>query len=250
MMNQVANAESADSAYQNLYKIGGVAALIAAVLILGDVVVLAIYPQPRKISDWFMLFQSNSNVGLLDLWGLEVSMYLMFMMMFLALYMVLRKINQSLMVIALTFALLGIGVFLATNNPFSMLSLSNQYATATTDAERSTLLAAGLALVSNTNQRAVGGFNMGLLLVSAAGLMVASVMLQSNSFSRTTAFVGILAHGLSLADYLRQALTSSAIVALLVILPNALFLVIWYVLVGRRLYQLGRPERKMSLQQS
>ncbi|MBN1890787.1 MAG: DUF4386 family protein [Thermoflexales bacterium] len=250
MTSQVANAETVDSTYQNLYKIGGVAALIAAALVLGDVVVLAIYPQPNTISDWFMLFPSNSIVGLVDFWGLEVPMYLMFIMMFLALYMVLRKINQSLMVIALTFALLGIGVFLATNNPYSMLSLSNQYATATTDAERSMILAAGQALLSNTNQRAVGGFNMGLFLVSAAGLMVSSVMLQSTYFSRSTAFVGILAHGLSLADYLRQALTSSAIVALLVILPNALFLVIWYVLVGRRLYQLGHAERKMFLQQS
>jgi hypothetical protein len=245
MTNQVINTETADSTYHNLYKIGGAAALVAAVLIVGEVVVLAIYPPPNTINGWFMLFQSNSIIGFLDFWGLEVPMYLMFIMLFLALYMTLRKINPSLMVIALTFALLGIGVFLATNNPSSMLSLSNQYATATTDAERSTLLAAGQALFSNTNQRAVGGFNMGLFLVSAAGLMVSSVMLQSNSFNRPTAFVGILAHALSLADYLRQTLTSSAIVALLVILPNALFLVVWYVLVGRRLYHLGRPEREM-----
>lgn len=179
-------------------------------LILGDVVVLAIYPQPDPIIDWFALFQSNSIVGLLDLWGLEVPMYLMFILMYLTLYIVLRKANQSLMVIALTFAL----------------------------------------LLSNTSQRAVGGFNTGLFLVSVAGLMVSSVMLQSNSFSRSIAFVGILAHALSLADYLRQALTPSAIVALLVILPNALFLVIWYVLVGRRLYQMGRPEGKMFPKQS
>jgi hypothetical protein len=250
MTNQVINTETAHSTYQNLYKIGGAAALVAAVLILGEVLVLAIYPPPNTMSGWFMLFKSNSIIGFLDFWGLEVPMYLMFTMMFLALYVALRKTNPSLMVIALTFALLGIGVFLATNNPSSMLSLSNQYATAATDAERSTLLAAGQALLSNTNQRAVGGFNMGLFLVSAAGLMVSSVMLQSNSFSRSTAFVGILAHGLSLADYLRQVLTSSAIVALLVILPNALFLVIWHVLVGRRLYQLGHPERKISFQQS
>jgi hypothetical protein len=247
-MNQDANAETPDSTYQELYKFGGAAALIAALLILGEIVVLAIYPQPGNISDWFMLFQSNKIVGLLDLWVLEIPMYLMFIFLFLALYMALRKTNQNLMVIGLTLALLGIGVFFATNNPISMLSLSNQYATATTDAERSILLASGQALLSNTSQRAVGGFNMGLFLVSAAGLMVSSVMLQSKSFSRTTACLGILAHGLSLADYLRQALTSSAIAALLVILPNALFLVIWYVLVGRRLYQLADPERKMSLQ--
>jgi hypothetical protein len=191
-----------------------------------------------------MLFQSNRIIGLLDFWGLEVPMYAMFTIVFLALYVVLRKANEGRMAIALTFALLGIGIFFATNNPFSMLSLSNQYAAATTDAQRSTFLAAGQAVLANTNQRAVGGFNMGLFLVSVAGLIVSSVMFQSKSFSRLTAYVGILANALSLADYLREALTPSATVALLVILPNALFLVIWFVLVGRRLYQLGRLERK------
>lgn len=93
---------------------------------------------------------------------------------FLALYVVLRKANKGLMAIAMIFALLGIGIFLATNNPFSMLSLSNQYAAATTDVERSTYLAAGQAMLANTNQRAVGGFNTGLFLVSAAGLIVSS----------------------------------------------------------------------------
>lgn len=243
MMNQVFKNETAESNYQNLYKVGGVAALVAAILIFGEVVILAIYPPPDTISEWFILFQSDRLIGFLNFWGLEVPMYLMFTVMFLALYMTLRKANPSLMVIALTFAILGIGVFLSTNNPSSILSLSNKYAAATTDAEASKLLAAGQAVLSNTNQRAVGGFNMGLFLVSVAGLMISSVMLQSNCFSRSIALVGILAHGLSLADYLRQALTSSAIVALLVILPNALFLVIWYLMVGRRLYQFGASRK-------
>ena len=250
MMNQVTNAEAADSAYKSLYKLSGVAALIAAVLTLSEVVGLSFYPQPSTVSGWFMLFQSNRIVGLLDFWGLEVPMYVMLILVFLALYIVLRKADQGLVIIALTFALLGIGIFLATNNPFSMLSLSNQYTAAMTDAQRSTFLAAGQALLANTNQRAVGGFNMGLFLVYGAGLIVSSVMLRSNSFSKSTAYVGILANALSLADYLRQALTSSAIVALLVILPGALFLMIWLVLVGRRLYQLGHLERKTLTKQS
>ena len=140
---------------------------------------------------------------------------------------------------ALTLALLGIAIFFATNNPFSMLSLSRQFAAATTDANRSALLAAGEALLANTNQRAIGGFNMGLLLVSVGGLIVSSVMRRATSFRRLTAYVGILAFGLSLADYLRQAFTSSVTIALLLILPGAFLLVIWFVLVGRRLSQLG-----------
>jgi hypothetical protein len=171
---------------------------------------------------------------------LEVLMYAMYALVFLALYVVLRKVSKSGMAIALILALLGIAIFFATNNPFSMLSLSSKFAAATTDVERSTLLAAGEAILANTNQRVVGGFNIGFFLVSIAGLIVSSVMLRAISFTRLTAYAGILAFGLSLVDYLRQVLTTSAIIALLVILPGALLLVVWFSLVGRRLLQLGR----------
>jgi hypothetical protein len=164
----------------------------------------------------------------------------MFVIVFTALYMALRGAGQSLMAIALPLALVGCATFFATNNPFAMLSLSNQHAAATTDAQRAALLAAGQAVLTMTGQRAVGGFNMGLLLVSVAGLIASAVMLRSHIFSRSTAWVGLLAHALSLADYVRQALTSSPVAALLVILPNALLLMVWYVMVGRRLYLLGR----------
>ena len=169
-------------------------------------------------------------------------MYVMFALVFLALYVALREADQGFMAIALIFSLLGAGIFLATNNPFSMLSLSNQHAAATTDAERTMLLAAGKAVLTNTSQRVVGGFNVGLFLVSVAGLIMSSAMLRSSVFSKATACVGIMAWALSLLDYLRQIVTQSEIIALLVILPHTLLLVVWFVLVGRKLYQLGRPD--------
>jgi hypothetical protein len=241
-MTQVANAKISDYTCKSLYKLGGAAALFVVALTLGEIIGFIFYPQPSAVSDWFTLFQNNKMVGLFCFWGLEIPMYAMFTLVFLALYVVLRKANPGLMAIAITFALLGIGVFFATNSPFSMRSLSDHYAAATTDAQRSTLLAAGEAMLANTGQRAVGGFNVGLLLVSIAGLIASSVMLQSESFDRSTAYLGILAYALSLADYLRQALTSSEIIALLVILLGALLLLTWYALIGRRLYQLGRLE--------
>jgi hypothetical protein len=250
MTTQSTNVDIADPAYKTLYKLGGVSAITVAVLTLGEVIGFIFYPQPGTVSAWFLLFQNNRIIGLLDFWGLEVLMYVMFTLVFLALYVVLRKANESWMAIALTFALLGIGIFFATNNPFTMLSLSNQYAAAATDAQRATLLAAGQAVLATTNQRAVGGFNMGLFLVSIAGLTVSAVMLRSSSFSRLTAIMGILTFALSLADYLRQALTSSVIITLLVVLPNVLFLVIWFVMIGRRLYQLGQLEAKTLPKQS
>ncbi len=250
-MNQVTNAETADSACKSLCKLGGAAALIVVVLTLSEVIGLTFYPQPSTVSGWFMLFQSNRIIGLLDFWGLEVPMYAMFTIVFLALYVVLRKANEGRMAIALTFALLGIGIFFATNNPFSMLSLSDQYAAATTDAQRSTFLAAGQSVLANTNQRAVGGFNMGLFLVSIAGLIVSAVMLRSNIFSKVTAYVGILANAVSLADYFRLAFVPAAgLLLLFLAIASCLLLLIWYILIARRLFQLGRLEKKTLPQQS
>ena len=155
------------------------------------------------------------------------------------------------MALATTLAIIGIAVFLATNNPFSMLSLSDQYAAATTDAQRSLFLAAGQAMLANTNQRAVEGFNMGFLLVSVAGLIVSAVMLRSNIFSKVTAYVGILANAVSLAEYFRLVFVPEAVLLLLFIaIASCLLLLIWYILIARRLFQLGRLEKKTLPQQS
>jgi hypothetical protein len=243
MRNRGGDQDAASGAHAPLLRIGGAAALAAAVLTLGEVVALAAFPQPGTISGWFDLFQTNPIVGILDFWGLEIPMYVMFALVFLALYAVLAKFDESRMRIVLALALLGVGIFLATNNPFSMLSLSSQYA-AVSDGGKPALLAAGQAMLANTGQRAVGGFNTGLLLVSVAGLLASIVMLRAGVFGRTAAWAGIAANALSLADYLRQALTSSAIVVLLVVLPNALLLVIWYVMVGRGLTRLANPFRR------
>jgi hypothetical protein len=220
-----------------------VAAWIVAFLTVAEIVAFVLFPPPSTVRDWFRLFQSSPIVGIVDFWGLEVPMYAMFALVFLALFAALKEVDKGIMAIALALALLGIAVFLATNNPCSMLTLSRQFADATTDTSRSTLLAAGEALLANTNQRAVGGFNIGLFLISAAGLIASWAMSKASSFRRLTAHLGIAAFGFSLADYVRQALTSSVAIALLVILPGALLLVVWFVLVGRGLCQLGQIGR-------
>ena len=107
MVNRVADVETTDSAYKSLYRLGGAAALVVVVLVLGVVIGFTVYPQPSTVSDWFELFQSNKVIGLLDFWGLEVLMYAMFSVVFLALYIALREADQGRMAIAITFSLLG-----------------------------------------------------------------------------------------------------------------------------------------------
>src|ERR1051326_5407120 len=100
-------------------------------------------------------------------------MFALVIPMFLALYAALRRVSPSLMAIALTLGLIGIAAYLATNTAFSLLSLSDQYAAATTDAQRSVFEASGqamLALYQGT------GFIVGVFLVLVAALIISAVM--------------------------------------------------------------------------
>jgi hypothetical protein len=87
----------------------------------------------------------------------------------------------------------GIAVFLATNTAFSMLSLSQEYAVATTEAEKSILLGVGQAMLAVSKGT---GLYTGMELVWFAGVIFSVIMLRSEAFSKATAWVGILGLGL------------------------------------------------------
>jgi len=253
--NQVTNAETADSAWKSLYRVGGVAALIAGVIFrrnLGpEISLFSAQKQPDTIIDWFTLLQNNRILGLSYLNLFDIVDYALVGLMFLALYAALRRANKSYMAIATTLGFVGMAIYFASNTAFSMLSLSDQYAAATTDAQRSMFLAAGQAVLAINNRGAIyqgTGIYVSFLLLAVAGLMVSAVMLRSSIFGRVTAYVGILASAFDLA----YCITFAFVPAMTVYLLSAagLFLMIWHILIGRRLYQLGRLERKTPPKQS
>ena len=144
----VSPAEPADSAWTPLYRVGGVAALLAVAIIPLAVIVFLAWPPPTTVESWFALFQRNGFLGLLDLDLLMMTSYVVLIPLYLALYVALRRVSQSFMAIALAFNLLGTALVLAVNPAAAMLTLSDRYATATTDAQRTVFLGAGQALIS------------------------------------------------------------------------------------------------------
>lgn len=224
-----------DPSWRSLYRAGGAAAFIAVALVLIEMIVfIASGPLPTTVSGWFNLLQGNRLLGLVDLYLLEIIAWALFVPMFLALYKALRAANESYLAIAIALAIIGIADYIATNAAFNMLYLSDQYAAATTEAQRSLLLSAGQAMLAMSP---AAGYNMGLLLVSAAGLIISVMMLRGNIFSKVTAYIGILANVVGIVYYI--GLVMPAIGDILLAASGLLFLV-WIVLVGRRLWQLGR----------
>jgi len=112
-MNQVTDAETADSAWKSLYRVGGAAALIIVVFIPIQFIVFVAWPPPSTVIGWFTLFQNNRLLGLLDLDLLLIVDNALMALMFLALYAALRRANQSFMAIATTFGFVGVAVYFA-----------------------------------------------------------------------------------------------------------------------------------------
>jgi hypothetical protein len=261
-MGQVSHAETSGSDWQSLYTVGGVAALIAGILfrrnLAAEIGLISQHEPPVTVSDWFALLQSNRLLGLAYLNIFDIVNYALVSLMFLALYAVLRRAKKGYMAIATALGLLGIAVYFASNTAISMLSLSDQYAVATAEAQRISLLAAGEAMLAINRFTAPGshpgsGGYISLLLIAVAGMITSIVMLRSDLFNRATAYVGILASALDLAYCIAFAFiptVDSELLAILFIPAAGLLLMIWHIMVGWRLYRLGRLAEKTLPKQS
>jgi hypothetical protein len=184
---------------------------------------------------WFTLFHDNALVGLLDMDLLLVVDYLLLIGIFSALWASLRRANESLIAIALILQLVGTATYLASTVAFEMLTLSNQYATATTEAERSIFLAAGQAMLATWQGTA---FDVSYVLSALAVLTVSAVMLRSHHlFSKTTGYAGLSAGVLALVP------PTAGTVGLILSIVSLVPMVIWLALIAQRLLRSGPLER-------
>jgi hypothetical protein len=230
MMKQVSKTETPASDWKSLYRIGGIAALLMFVLTLVQSFIFIAYPPPSTVIDYFALFRNNKFLGILDLDFLLIIINVLLILIYLALYAALRQFNKSYSAIALVLGLAGTTLFFASREAtFGMLSLSNQYATATSDPQRAMLLAAGQALLTIYNGTA---FDLSYVLGGIVILMFSVIMLRSNIFSKTTAYVGIVMGVLMLVP------PTAGSIGLLLSLISLIPTLIWLILIARRFFQM------------
>jgi hypothetical protein len=231
-MRQTAVDHSADSAQKLLYQLGGIAAFIVALFIPIQGFIFIAFPPPSTVIGYFNLFQTNWVMGLLDLDLLLIVDNLLVIVVFLALYTALKKFNEPFMLGALITAMVGIVLYIVSREAtFSMLSLSNQYAHAATDAERAALLAAGQTLLTIYNGTV---FDVSYVLGAVPILIIAFVMLHSNIFSKFTGYTAILMGAMMVLP------PTIGMVGLIFSLLSLMPTLVWLILIGLKFFQLGR----------
>lgn len=226
-----------DSHLKVLYKAGGLAAMVGAGFCTAQVIIEIIgvssgLTVPTDALGWFSLLRENKLFASAALTLFQIPAFISFIPMFLALYVVMRKVNQGYALIFIALVLLGTAVYLASNSAFAILSLSDHYAAATTDAQRLIFLAAGESLLAAYEGI---GVNTGIFLTMVAVIIISSLMLKSATFGKITSFVGLAAGAVALVYYISLAMPIEGI---FVLEAAGAILLVWVVLIGIRLLRL------------
>jgi hypothetical protein len=220
-----------------------VAPLIALLFYLIEFSILFLgTPYPATVEDWFALIQRSKLLGLWYLNALDILSFALLGIMFLALYIALRRLSPAGMLVALYAALLGVAVFIVPRAlHLSLLPLSDLHAAATTEAQKAIYLAAGEALsqVSTATPQ-----TLGFLFMAAAGLIISDVSLRSHALhqpvplSKATGYVGIVGFVAALANFGSRLLAPNVAETLMPI--NGLLWFAWWILVSVSLFKLAK----------
>jgi len=191
-MEQIVHAGSIgtkDAEWRTLFRISSVAAILMVVLIPIQIIIFSISMPPETIEGWFELFRKSWLLGLIHLDFIYIIDNVLVAVIYLALYVILKKRNESLMAIAMLLGFLGIAAYFASNTSFEMLSLSRAFEKAAGDAERSMLMAAAQVMIETWRGTA---FNTYYVLNGITLLLISKVMYGSGIFSNRTAVIGLI----------------------------------------------------------
>lgn len=238
-MEQTKNILKTETSRRSLYKVGATAAFLAAFIFRrnwsAEADVLLPVDIPITVLEWFTLIHENRLLGLIMMGFFDLVNYALVGIIFFSLYYALKDTNEICMRFANIICFVGIAVSFASNQAFAMFSLSDHYFAAL-GADKSAFLSAGEAILAINNQGS--GIYISLFLIGFSGLIISIIMLQSNVFSRTTAYFGILANGVGLSYFITIIILPT--IGWLPIPLSAIPLMIWYILIGVKLYKLSK----------
>ena len=230
--------ETRDNRWRVLYRVGGIAPLIAVLFYLSEFAIgLAGIPFPTTGEEWFALFARNKLLGLWMLNALDVLSIAFLGVMFLALYVALKRDHPSAATIGLFFALLGIVVFVSTRAMMvsATLALSERHAAAATEVQRSQI---ALSLETMHAPARATPETTGFFFMAIGGAVLSAAMLRCDALGRAAGYVGIVG-GLATLSNQVCAVVAPSVAAILMPVSGLLWLV-WWLLVSRGLFRLGR----------
>jgi len=226
--------------WKSLYKMCGWAAWILLIYSLATMAILLGLGGPPTTAQGILdMLRQNRLVGLLRLDALTTLLMPLYYLLFLGLYIALRKTQAMGATLMLLLGCTGLTLFLAAPSFVSWMALSDKFAVATDDARKTLLLAAGETILATDLWHSSSAFVGGLLLQTST-LLISLVMLRGTTFRKSTAWVGVVTHGLDLA-HIPFLLFIPPIGEFLLMIGGTLYLA-WFPLLAWDFFQLAQSQ--------
>lgn len=216
-----------------LYRIAGIAAVLSVAIIPIQIVFFIVSPPPETVIGFFSLFQKSIFSGLIALDLLYLVNNALGLVLFPALCISLRRINKSMVVIALILGVAGSASFFISNTAFNMLHLYNQYMEATTEIQKSIYIAAGESMLAIYQGTA---YHMHYILGSLSLLFLSMIMLNSKIYKNSTAAIGIVTNIVAFGLYIPK-------IGVYISASSALGYGIWFILIAIRFFKLAQYDQ-------
>ena len=221
-----------------IYRVGGLSALVLGIGYLLTIIVMITYAGgfPPPGIEARLAFFTEHAAGWWVVSTLMVFTDLLYVPVFLALYQALKGNNKYMMALALAceglFVVLDLAITWTAYS--SLITLGGNYAAATSDAQRATIIAAAGYPSAITDSPLSGIY---VIFIPALGLLLASLVMRKGIFSKTLAYMGVIAGVCGILAgigpiFMRELETAQYI--------NASLAMIWFFFVGLRLNKLGQ----------
>jgi hypothetical protein len=222
-----ASAQAGHDRWRSLYRIGAVAALLTVAIVPLSVVAFFVWPTfPENILD---VIQGSWLAGVMSLDGGYLLSNVFGVPIFLVLYVSLRDVDEGWALMGLVLGLMGLLCIPLARPIPEMFVISEEYAAATSEAERALYQAMGDGMLSHFRGMA---YHTHYVLGSVSLLISSILMLRSRLYSKAAAWVGIVTNIVVFGLYV-------PVVGTYLSMLSALGYAIWFIMFGLRLYQLG-----------
>ena len=214
-----------------LYRVGGISALVLGIAYIITIVLYAQVGAPPSGGEVWLKYLAGKTTEWWVILGLSVFTDLLYVPVALALYLALKGVNRNAMLLATAFVGLFIVLDLAVTwtNYASLITLRGNYAAAANDAQRAAYIAAANYASAVLASRLEVVYS---IVILSSGILLIGLVMLKGIFNKITAYVGLVTGVLGLVSITGWNVA---------IIMNALFATAWLLLVGYRLYRLGKP---------
>jgi hypothetical protein len=218
-----------------LYRVGGISALALGI---GYIIIMVLYiplGAPPNGAEARLTYLAGNTSAWWAILALSVITDFLFVPMTFALYDALKGINRNLMLIAASCLGLFVVLDLAVTwiNYASLITLSDNYAAATNDAQRAVIVTAATYPALVLESSLLGAY---IILVPGIGILLTGIVMLEGNFSKSSAYLG-LATGIFgtiaiVGPFFASFLSTAVILA-------SILTTVWALFVGYKLYRLA-----------